>query len=347
VRYSSGAQTVEAALCCGVSHDPRYLEAIPDEVIQRDYGCGDPTLYVRAGETVLDLGSGSGKVCFIASQIVGPTGQVIGVDCNREMLALARKHQPEVAHRLGFDNVAFRCGLIQDLLLDLDLLGQELARHPIRDQWDWLRARAIEDQLRQERPLIADGSIDCVISSCVLNLVRLEDRRLLFTELFRVLKQGGRAAISDIVADRDVPLHLRSDPELWSGCVSGAFREGAFLRAFEEVGFHGIRIVARGDEPWRVVQGISFRSMTLLAYKDGAPPSSEVAHDLIYRGPFSQVEELGQVFPRGERVAVSETVYRLLLREPYSGMFVPADSQQGGWSATAAPHSSCCGTNGN
>jgi arsenite methyltransferase len=99
--------------------------------------------------------------------------------------------------------------------------------------------------------MIPDESIDCVVSNCVLNLVRPEDRRQLFLEVFRVLKLGGRAAISDIVADEDVPERLQNDPELWSGCISGAFREDRFLHAFEEAGFYGIEIVARQSEPWR------------------------------------------------------------------------------------------------
>src|SRR4051812_40112415 len=82
-RYSAGAQRAEAALCCPVSYDPKYLEPIAVEILERDYGCGDPTRHLKPGETVLDLGSGSGKVCYIAAQVVGPTGRVIGVDCNR------------------------------------------------------------------------------------------------------------------------------------------------------------------------------------------------------------------------------------------------------------------------
>src|SRR6266851_2864590 len=141
-RYSVAAQKTEAALCCPNRYDPRYLAAIPQEVLDRDYGCGDPTPFVRPGDTVLDLGSGGGKVCFIAAQVVGPRGRVIGVDCNRDMLALARRHQPTVAERLGFANVEFRCGLIQDLRLDVDLLAEEFARQPIRDQWGWLEVRS-------------------------------------------------------------------------------------------------------------------------------------------------------------------------------------------------------------
>ena len=89
-RYGAGAQAVEAALCCPVDYDPRFLTAIPQEVLDRDYGCGDPSTNLLEGETVLDLGSGGGKICFIASQVVGATGRVIGVDMTDEMLDLAR-----------------------------------------------------------------------------------------------------------------------------------------------------------------------------------------------------------------------------------------------------------------
>ncbi len=85
-RYSAGACAPDAALCCPVAYDVRYLEAIPAEVLERDYGCGDPTPHVRPGDTVVDLGAGGGKVCFIAAQVAGPRGRVVGVDCNLEML---------------------------------------------------------------------------------------------------------------------------------------------------------------------------------------------------------------------------------------------------------------------
>ena len=96
-RYSGAAREREAALCCPVSFDPQYLKVLPEEIIERDYGCGDPTPYVREGDVVVDLGSGAGKVCWIAAQIVGSKGQVIGVDMNPEMLALARTHHDQIA----------------------------------------------------------------------------------------------------------------------------------------------------------------------------------------------------------------------------------------------------------
>ncbi len=323
-RYSRAAGTKEEALCCPVQFDPLLLKIIPQEILDRDYGCGDPTPFVRPGDIVLDLGSGGGKVCYLAAQIVGRQGRVIGVDCNAEMLALARRHRATVAERLGYANVEFRCGMIQDLGLDLDLLAKELNRHPVRNHQDWLALRALEDSLRRHQPLIPTDSVDCVVSNCVLNLVQPRDRQQLFQEIFRVLKKGGRAAISDIVADEDVPENFRRDPQLWSGCLAGAFREDEFLRAFEQAGFHGIHIACRQSAPWRTIEGIEFRSVTVVAFKGKQGSCLERNQALIYRGPFKKVEDDdGHVFCRGDRIAVCDKTFQLLQREPYDGMFEP------------------------
>ena len=325
-RYSRGAREVESALCCPVSYRGEYLDVIPTEILERDYGCGDPTPYLRAGETVLDLGSGGGKVCYIAAQIVGPEGYVIGVDCNQEMLALARRHQAAVAERLGYSNIDFRCGLIQDLRLDLDLLAAEIERHPVRDQQGWLDLRTLEERLRRESTLLEDASVDCVVSNCVLNLVRPQDRPALFAEIFRVLRRGGRAIVCDIVADEDIPERLKHDSKLWSGCISGAYREDLFVKAFEAAGFHGVEQIRRQREPWRTVEGIEFRSVTVRAYKGKQGPCLERNQALIYRGPFKKVEDDdGHVYYRGERMAVCDKTFGLLQCEPYVGMFEPVE----------------------
>ena len=100
-RYGAGARAWEEALCCPVDYDPQFLKAIPAEVLERDYGCGDPSRYLKPGETVLDLGSGGGKIAFIASQVVGREGRVLGVDMTPDMLALARGAAPAVARAIG------------------------------------------------------------------------------------------------------------------------------------------------------------------------------------------------------------------------------------------------------
>jgi ubiquinone/menaquinone biosynthesis C-methylase UbiE len=149
-----------------------------------------PFAYLREGETVLDLGSGTGKICFIAAQIVGPKGKVIGIDMTDEMLEVARRNAPIVAARVGYANVEFRKGRIQDLALDLELLDRQFQAHPITNAASFLVADELAEELRVKRPLIASDSIDVVVSNCVLNLVEPKSKRQLFDEIFRVLKKG-------------------------------------------------------------------------------------------------------------------------------------------------------------
>ena len=113
-RYGAAAQEREPCLCTPVGFDPRWLEAI-QVVVERDYGCGDPTRWVRCGDRVLDLGSGSGKNAFICAQVVGAEGSVIGVDRNAEMLQLSRSAVADVAAAIGYTNVQFIDGAIEAL----------------------------------------------------------------------------------------------------------------------------------------------------------------------------------------------------------------------------------------
>lgn len=321
-RYAFAARRTEASLCCPVDYDPRYLEVIPAEVIERDYGCGDPSRWVREGETVLDLGSGTGKICFIASQVVGPTGRVIGVDMTDDMLEVARRNAPLVAERIGYANVEFRKGRIQDLALDLALLDERLRERPLEGATGWLEAERLTQALREARPLVADNSVDVVVSNCVLNLVEPASKAKLFDEIFRVLRLGGRAVISDIVSDEAVPGEMQRDPELWSGCISGALTEGAFLEAFERAGFYGIELVKRDAQPWQTVQGIEFRSVTVRAFKGKQGPCFERKQAVIYKGPFREVlDDDGHRLRRGARHAVCDKTFQLYRKAPYRDHF--------------------------
>lgn len=293
-RYAKGARRKEEALCCPVTYDPKFLKVIPQEILEKDYGCGDPSAYLKEGETVLDLGSGAGKICFIASQVVGPKGRVIGIDFNPSMLSLANKHKGEVAKKIGWKNVEFRRGRIQDLKTDLD-----------------------------GRSLIPDESIDVIVSNCVLNLVKSDEKRRLFGEMHRVLKKGGRIAISDIVSDEMVSENLQSDPKLWSGCISGAFEEKAFLKAFEDAGFYGIKIEKRDEKPWQVVAGIEFRSVTVVAYKGKEGECWEKNQAVIYKGPWKEVrDDDHHVLKRGVRTAVCDKTYQIYSKTPYQNEFI-------------------------
>ncbi len=250
-RYTAGAESIQSDLCCPVDYDRELLSILPQEIIEKDYGCGDPSHYVRKGDVVLDLGSGSGKICYMAAQLVGENGKVIGVDMNDEMLALARKYQDEMAEKLGSNRVEFVKGQIQDLALDLAAMNEYLAENPVHKAEDIIELRAWQEKQRKESPLIADSSVDLVVSNCVLNLVHDSDKERLIQEIFRVVKPGGRVAISDIVSDEQVPQHLKQDQHLWSGCISGALQEHEFLEAFIKAGFIAVSYDKWENQPWR------------------------------------------------------------------------------------------------
>ena len=322
-RYGAAARLKEEALCCPVEYDPKFLKILPVEIIERDYGCGDPSAFVKAGETILDLGSGGGKICYIASQIVGESGRVIGVDTNTEMLALANKYRAEMAEKIGFGNVEFRYGKIQDLKLNLSLVDEYLRENPIKTADDFFAFETFVAATKAEKPLIEDDSIDVILSNCVLNLVKPEDKEQMFAEMFRVLKRGGRVAISDIVADEDVPEHLQNDSELWSGCISGALREDLFVEAFEKAGFYGMEIVKRDEKPWRVVEGIEFRSITVVAYKGRQGACFERNQAVIYKGPWKKVsDDDGHILERGARTAVCDKTFQIYGKEPYASQII-------------------------
>ncbi len=359
-RYAGGAEKVEASLCCPVDYDVELLKMLPQEIIEKDYGCGDPSRYVQTGDCVLDLGSGGGKICYMAAQLVGDTGSVIGIDMTDEMLALARKYQPEMAEKIGGDRVDFRKGYIQDLALDLDALHEfEKNNNPDQTALD-----AWKITQKEQAPLVESNSVDLVVSNCVLNLVAEQHRTQMIEEIFRVLKPGGRVAISDIVSDEVVPQHLRDDAQLWSGCISGAFQEKAFLDTFKKAGFVAVAYDKWDNEPWQTVEGIEFRSVTITAAKPEKIPLMDKGQAVIYKGPFSEVrDDMDNIFPRGERIAVSDRTFRFLMEGPMRDSFIgvnandfPADTKfckaagsvrspqetKGGSHMGGNEHTTCC-----
>ena len=234
-RYGAAAIEKESCLCTPVSFNPSYLEAVPQEVIEKDYGCGDPTKWVKKNDVVLDLGSGSGKNAFICAQIVGEGGRIIGVDQNSEMLNLSRNSIKEFSRKIGYENTEFIEGSIEKL-----------------DELD-----------KNNEPIIKSSSIDIILSNCVLNLVDPKSRENLLMNIKRVLKINGRIAISDIVSNKKVPLRLQNDSELWSGCISGAWYEPELISDFEKLGFKNLKFAERSLEPWKIIEDIEFRTITL------------------------------------------------------------------------------------
>lgn len=209
-KYAEAARTPDAG-CCGDGCCGDDLTMIDDEyegiagyVADADLGlgCGLPTEHagIRAGDTVLDLGSGAGIDAFIARTLVGAEGRVLGVDMTPEMIARARAN----AEKLGFENVTFLQGEIEDLPLDAAV-------------------------------------VDVVVSNCVLNLV--PDKHRAFSEMHRVLRPGGRFCISDIVVRGDIPASLRRSASLYVGCVAGALEEAEYLALLEAAGFNEVTVV--------------------------------------------------------------------------------------------------------
>ncbi len=234
-RYGAAAIEKESCLCTPVSFNPSYLEVIPKEVIEKDYGCGDPTKWVKTNDVVLDLGSGSGKNAFICAQIVGRGGRIIGVDQNSDMLNLSRSSIEEFSNRVGYQNTEFIEGSIEKL-----------------------------DELNNNnKPIIQSSSIDIILSNCVLNLVDPKLRDNLLMNIKRVLKPNGRIAISDIVSNKKVPLRLQNDSDLWSGCISGAWYEPELISDFKELGFKNLKFAEKSSKPWKVIEDIEFRTITL------------------------------------------------------------------------------------
>lgn len=321
-RYANAAAQPEAALCCPVDYDPKFLEIIPTEVIEKDYGCGDPSKYVQEGDVVLDLGSGTGKICFIAAQVVGEHGKVIGVDMTDDMLEVANRNAPIIADKIGYANVEFRKGRIQDLALDLNLLEQHLAKQPVSDANSWMELDKITTTLKETKPLVETASVDVVVSNCVLNLVENDLKGQMFDEIYRVLKRGGRAVISDIVSDEPVPEHLQKDDHLWSGCISGAYTEEGFIKAFEDAGFYGIEILKRDEDAWQTVEGIEFRSVTIRAWKGKEGVCLERNQAVMYKGPFKSVtDDDGHTMNRGQSYAVCDKFFQIYGKAPYADHF--------------------------
>jgi ubiquinone/menaquinone biosynthesis C-methylase UbiE len=335
-RYSAGAREVQAELCCPVDYDTDLLKALPQEIIERDYGCGDPSRYVQPGDVVLDLGSGGGKICYMAAQIVGPQGRVIGIDMNDDMLVLARKYQQDLADKFGV-RIDFAKGYIQDLKLDVDVMEAYLSRAPVDSLHELQKFETWKRQQRHETPLIEDNSISLVLSNCVLNLVSDEQKKQLVNEIWRVTRPGGRIAISDIISDQAVPQSMKDDPELWSGCISGAFGEKEFLDVFAEVGFANVYYDKWDTAPWKVINDIEFRSVTVVATK----PLSASAGQVMYRGPHQGITgNDGCYYERGIRHDISaEQKASLLSGDDFIDL---SDNSVNAGTSCCSPTSGCC-----
>jgi arsenite methyltransferase len=237
------SKDLKTSACCTIESVPVHLRAvmaqIHPEVSARFYGCGSPMPPALEGMTVLDLGCGSGRDCYVLSKLVGANGRVIGVDMTPEQLDVARRHQTWHAEKFGYaeSNVTFHQGLIEDL------------RHVG----------------------IADNSVDVVVSNCVMNLS--PNKAQLFSEVMRVLKPGGELYFSDVFANKRIPMALQRDDVLLGECLGGALYKEDFRRIMDRLGCFDVRVLKTtpieliDPDVVRKIGHIAFSSLTVRAFK--------------------------------------------------------------------------------
>jgi arsenite methyltransferase len=285
-RQLQGTADLRTSACCDASQMPDWLKPllarIHPEVMARYYGCGLVCPPLLDGCRVLDLGCGSGRDVYALAQLVGESGQVVGVDMTEEQLEVAAKHRAFHRKAFGFarDNVDFRLGYIERL-----------------DQLD-----------------LADASFDVVVSNCVVNLS--PDKDAVLGQVQRLLKPGGEFYFSDVYADRRVPSSVRNDPVLYGECLGGALYWNDFEHLARRHGFGDPRLVE--DRPIAITDpalaarsaGIQFHSATYRLFKlaDLEPDCEDYGQAVIYRGGMPNQErrfrldkhhdiEAGRVFP--------------------------------------------------
>lgn len=234
---------LKTSACCTLDSVPVYLRSLlkdlHPEVVARYYGCGTPLPPALEGSTVLDLGCGTGRDCYLLSRLVGESGNVIGVDMTDEQLKIANEYRDWHAERYGYknSNVEFKKGNIEDLATT----G------------------------------VADNSIDLVVSNCVINLAA--DKKQVLSEILRVLKPGGEIYFSDVYADRRIPDALKTDPILLGECLGGALYWEDFRRLMQELGCPDVRTVKSSPialedaEVEAKIGMVTFRSVTIRAFK--------------------------------------------------------------------------------
>ena len=280
----SSSADLKTSACCDADTVPGWLKPllakVHPEVSSRYYGCGLVCPELLEGCRVLDLGSGSGRDVYLLSQLVGPSGAVVGVDMTPEQLAVAREHQAFHAEAFGYANTTFVEGTIERL--------EELPLEP--------------------------GSFDVVVSNCVLNLS--VDKPAVLRGVQRLLKPGGEFYFSDVYADRRLPEQVQRDPVLYGECLGGALYWNDFLRLARGAGFNDPRLLS--DRPLEITDPAlasllgeaRFYSATyrLFAIPELEDACEDHGQAVIYRGTIPQhphrfdldghhAIETGKVFP--------------------------------------------------
>jgi ubiquinone/menaquinone biosynthesis C-methylase UbiE len=297
------SKDLKTSACCSAEAMPAHLRPIVSmihpEVLDKFYGCGSPIPSALEGKTVLDLGSGTGRDCYILSKLVGAQGKVIGVDMTDEQIAVAQKHIPYHTEKFGFTkpNVEFRKGYIEDL----STAG------------------------------IEPNSVDLVVSNCVVNLS--PNKKKVFSEVFRALKPGGEIYYSDVFSTRRVPKPLTEDPILLGECLGGALYIEDFRRILQDLGVRDYRVVSSAPlslsntEVFRKAGMIEFYSITIRAFKmDLEDRCEDFGQVATFKGgicelPHGFTFDKDHYFEKNKPQAVCSNTARMLSQSRYGKYF--------------------------
>ena len=290
--------------CTTSAPPPRYIKEailkIHEEVLSKYYGCGLVLPMGLEGARLLDLGSGAGRDCYIASQLVGPNGYVVGVDMTKEQLLTARKHIDfhMKAFNYSHSNVEFHEGYLEDLL--------KLQLKP--------------------------ASFDVVVSNCVLNLVN--DKRAVLDACFALLKEGGEMYFSDVYASRRIPDVLIRDKVLYGECLSGALYWNDFEHMAKQSGFFDPRVVVsspitiQNEEALEKLGDIRFHSITyrLFKLKDLEPDCEDFGQAVKYIGNIPHSEkgmllDAHHYFEKGKIQPVCGNTWNMLQKTRFKKSF--------------------------
>lgn len=255
--YTDAAKIVKDDIVNPVGYEADEISHIPEASKVRSYGCGSPVMdcQLKKGEVLVDLGCGTGTECLIAAKKTGKKGRIIGIDMLDTMINIAEESARQAGKNLGYSNVEFHNAYLEDLPVD-------------------------------------SSSVDIVISNCVINLT--VDKRRTFSEIFRILKPGGRLVISDIVSSSSVPIEIQYNEKLRGECIGGAMREDALFSLLRDLRFEHSYIIKRFL--YREVKNFPFYSITYSAHK----PLAVQTRKVIYRGPFEGILlNNGQVIRKG------------------------------------------------
>ncbi len=290
--------------CCTLDESPGHvtatLEEIHEEVRGRYFGCGLVLPEALEGCRILDLGCGSGRDCYLLSKLVGPAGEVVGVDMTEGQLAVAERYRDYHSERFGYarSNVRFHLGFIEKL---------------------------------DELPL-APESFDIVVSNCVINLS--EDKAAVLAGAYRALKTGGELYFADVYADRRVPAEVTSDPVLYGECLGGALYWNDFAELAKHAGFLDPRLVT--DRPIEITdpriqkaaQGVQFFSATYRLFKLPAlePACEDYEQTVTYKGtiphhPEQFILDKHHVISTGDVFPVCGNTFDMLRESRFSTHF--------------------------